>query len=1154
MANRKPIVSLCGSESGMSAQPQKKMLRKGMKQVLVLLVVLTCGLWVTDANSQNIPREYRGDEDLIARGILDGNLIETNFRNHGELARWNDLPWGIWPRGIGGRHIDGIGINIAGRVPGERQKWPFYGGKSDTLVNPVVLTYRNAGKRLGPDGSLWGWLPLNGFHNETRFNRLGELEPTPALSDDRTSWPSFWPDRLDNPDDPGWSNEWNGFFGRGVFNADLEGFYVIDDYSDLEYSVDPETQQPLSQWGVFYPSPSDSTIGGLALQTKVRIFQWANILAEDTAFILYRITNTGEKDYRYNSSGDEGVFFGQIMDYGLGNEEGDENAAFDALQDVTYGWDQDGIGQHPDGTLYDLGYTGFAFLESPSRAEDGLDNDQDGIIDEQRFGGAGRLLESQLSIESYFNANYDVIAFEAFHGPLSETAAYKAGRWFTGDENLDWVAYDDANQNGAYDSGEFINNDVGRDGKGPFDLNYPGPDDGEADGMPTPGEPNFDELDIGESDQIGLTGFDLNSRPFYESGDNLRDDTWMFDRILNYAQFPLGTPSDAFEADIEPFLLFVSGPVNLSVGATDFFSTAWIFGEDENDFFKNRKTVQNIYDADYNFAQAPFMPTLAAIPGDERVVLTWDTVAVSSFDRFSQTFDFEGFKLYKGSDALLSDARTITNIDGTPTFFEPLARWDLDNGLAGPVTVLEGEGVYDLGSDTGLSYFYVDENVNNGVKYYYALVAYDHGIPDPVSGDPTVDPQENIFNISIDLAGNVLGVSSNAAIVIPRSRPAGYISGDVNEDLSEVTSGLGSGSIFVSVESDADVIPDNPYRVRFYSGEDEYAATDIEVTTEYDIFNAGTNEVMIKRTPLVPTTPMVDGFVVEFDNYRSIPGTIEYNPIQTGWVSNAGSANELVDLDPTVLDGFDTNWFAVVQRDSSGAFFHSQDDFELRFVDPNDSTYTPPRFGFTFLRSPIPVYAYNLGTGEEVELFVQDLDGDRVFGPGDELIISEKFGFQHKFRHRVIFNVPEGETSVAPSSGDVVRITTLKEFQTGDYFQFTLKSAYVDADLAESELDDIAVVPNPYVGGSLLESRSQISGRGERRIEFINLPQVCTISIFNLRGELVNTIEHNSVGSDGSESWDLRTSGKQDIAYGVYIYHIKAPGVGEHVGKFAVVK
>ena len=29
---------------------------------------------------QNISSDLRGDEDLIARGIMDGNLIETNFR------------------------------------------------------------------------------------------------------------------------------------------------------------------------------------------------------------------------------------------------------------------------------------------------------------------------------------------------------------------------------------------------------------------------------------------------------------------------------------------------------------------------------------------------------------------------------------------------------------------------------------------------------------------------------------------------------------------------------------------------------------------------------------------------------------------------------------------------------------------------------------------------------------------------------------------------------------------------------------------------------------------------------------------------------------------------------------------------------------------
>ena len=165
-------------------------LRTTLKVLVLVVLVLGSGI-PSDVMAQEIPPGYRGDEKLISRGILDGNLIETNFRNHGELSRWNDLPWGVWPRGIGGRHIDGIGIMVSARTRGERAKWPFYGGRADTLVNPVVLTYRDAGKRLGPDGSLWGWLPLNGFHNPTRFNSLGQLEPTPALSDDRTSWPTF---------------------------------------------------------------------------------------------------------------------------------------------------------------------------------------------------------------------------------------------------------------------------------------------------------------------------------------------------------------------------------------------------------------------------------------------------------------------------------------------------------------------------------------------------------------------------------------------------------------------------------------------------------------------------------------------------------------------------------------------------------------------------------------------------------------------------------------------------------------------------------------------------------------------------------------------------------------------------------------------------
>ena len=41
---------------------------------------------------------------------------------------------------------------------------------------------------------------------------------------------------------------------------------------------------------------------------------------------------------------------------------------------------------------------------------------------------------------------------------------------------------------------------------------------------------------------------------------------------------------------------------------------------------------------------------------------------------------------------------------------------------------------------------------------------------------------------------------------------------------------------------------------------------------------------------------------------------------------------------------------------------------------------------------------------------------------------------------------------------------------------------------------------------------------------------------------------------DASEPWDLMTKDNMDVAYGVYVYHIEAPGVGEIVGKIFNIK
>ena len=75
-----------------------------------------------------------------------------------------------------------------------------------------------------------------------------------------------------------------------------------------------------------------------------------------------------------------------------------------------------------------------------------------------------------------------------------------------------------------------------------------------------------------------------------------------------------------------------------------------------------------------------------------------------------------------------------------------------------------------------------------------------------------------------------------------------------------------------------------------------------------------------------------------------------------------------------------------------------------------------------------------------------------------------------------------------------------------------------------------------------------------RKIDFINLPTKCTIKIFTLSGYLVNTLHHSNPNEDGTYSWNMLSKDGLEIAYGLYIYHIDAVGIGEFTGKFALIK
>ncbi len=140
-------------------------------------------------------------------------------------------------------------------------------------------------------------------------------------------------------------------------------------------------------------------------------------------------------------------------------------------------------------------------------------------------------------------------------------------------------------------------------------------------------------------------------------------------------------------------------------------------------------------------------------------------------------------------------------------------------------------------------------------------------------------------------------------------------------------------------------------------------------------------------------------------------------------------------------------------------------------------------------------------------------------------------------------------------AGDTLNVYPDFPFTGNVRYQYVVGGQQVDKSFAMKNLDKIKVVPNPYVVTAAWEpSNPYTSGRGPRSIQFIHLPEKCTIRIFAVDGTLVNTLEHDSPMTDGSEEWDMLTKDRMDISYGVYLYHIDAPGIGKTTGRILIIK
>jgi len=785
---------------------------------------------------------------------------------------------------------------------------------------------------------------------------------------------------------------------------------------------------------------------------------------------------------------------------------------------MVYGWDHDNIGAWNRNRDIPPGFMGWKFLESPGIEIDGIDNDNDGLTDERRDNPAGQLV----------------------FGPVGKYGDAKE-HW-EGDEDGDWLILID---------------DVGADGIMELDEGYPGPDaDGtEKNGIPDQGEPNFGKLDNDESDQVGLTSF---SAPLYGSI-LISDEEAVWPRIQSgyYAE-----PTQS----VNQFWLFASGPFNLPSGKTERFSTCFAFGFTEQALYQTAGVSQRIFDSDYRFAKPPRQPNLKAIPGDGKVTLIWDHLAELSRDPI-YGFDFEGYRIYRATDPQFLDVEMVTDSRGNPIFKKPLAQFDLDDGLQGPHPLQFGEEIgqgtgihYNMGDDTGLQHYYIDTDLINGRNYYYAVTAYDKGYDydfferglSAFEFLIAITPAESPASIVVT-DGVITRMDPNTAEVTPNPLPSNLTEASSSGDDSLLhVLGQASGIVRVSVV-DGDKVEDGNFEISFKTSPGDKDGE--RQTSHFSIYDKNSNEFVVEdenvpfaiddnRYSINWVKELFDqGIIIDFNN--EYPNA-DYTKQNSGWTEES-LCNYSLTIEPYVLTsgmypisfmvefGADSAILDTSFKNTAGKSF-----FPVNFKVSDYYTAEPIDF---ILKDGIKNGKVNISEAI-FHVFKEDTLASRY---------STSWGINFSEPQDAYGNTLPQDQWISPQEGDRIIVLSQINFSENDVFEFqTFERKMSDDALLESALDNIKVVPNPYVVSSILERQPYLSGRGERFLRFINLPAQCTVRIFTVNGDLVQTLEHNSM-EKGSVRWDLKSKDNLEVAFGVYVYHVDAPNVGEKIGKFAII-
>jgi len=1111
-----------------------------------------------------------GDERYSMSGLHSGNMLRTTFYNDGMVGdRGSTSPediGGEWPINSGRFYLAKMSTLFGAEVKDTDGELKHIISESNGTSTGGLNDSPSSGD-AGPTGEWWTMAPLPGFANPNPGDASYDGSPHIAMSHWKWSWPPIWPDKMDDGNDPGWPQSWNGYFGKNVLNADQESYYVIDDYNNREFS--------------FYPDKNNPDRRGLGLRVTVRGFQWSNVLVEDNLFLLYDVKNIGTHSH-------DKINFGFMVAPNMGSTESmadsdDDGGMYILEEELGYQYDADDIGA---GGWSPVGYLGVAFFESPGNPFDGIDNDGDAL------NSAGKVINESMFNRGIVNVGDPIVLidYKTFERTLitmpvegvSVTYLDREYKFNPGDElvekandlidnNLNGII--DENNGSTFGEGEsaivrYLYNglkyidylggeqggtnplidekrDDGIDNDGDWNVNIddvgldgaPNTNDfGEDDGLPTsgagtdlPGEPHIDKTDIEESDMIGLTAFNIFSPwTIYP----LSDDEGLWGAI--YPGF-LNAVGQIGNTD----LLLGSGFFPLIPGQIERYSVGYIMGY-HDELFRNKKYAEQTYDENYNFAKAPNIPTVEVVPGDKKVILYWDDFAEKSRDPITG-MDFEGYRIYRSTDPGFNDMATITNAFASAAYKLPMAQFDLDNEFQGLANVAVNGVQFYLGDNTGITHTFVDTTVVNGQLYYYAVTSYDRGC-DSLG----IAPSECSKYISISKDGKI-DKGNNVVLARPEAPSAGFKRGGFEGSaIKRMAASTADGFISYEIIQPADIKDGHTYRITF---EDSGTGTrNIPVTKNFTLADVTSGDILIAKDKNFndgDKLPRLDGFILTFHG----------NPEKLAWDEEKSSWNREEIYIP-VMSEFRANELPNKYIPANFEIMMGEVGIDTSIEFSNGNTQYPSM--------PVNFTIMNTTLNEKVKFAFRERD---VLEGEDGKFTARSKGFSSD---EIVFltsdslypgwqlSLTKGTFAqpVQPEAGDTLVLIFDKPFLSHDIFEFTTIADKVDKALAKNQMDNIRVVPNPYVVTNAWEPiNPYVNGRGPREIHFIHLPQKCTIKIFNLRGQLVRELEHDTPNvANGTEIWDMQTKDLLDISYGVYIYHIEAEGIGQKIGKFAVIK